>query len=217
MGMGGRLVSCTRFAGPVRCPWRTRLPHPYPRSPTLASSAPGDRVKSAFGVATRALARPLTQPPRRSFGIHRGACPRHRDAPTAERLSRDQSAAGPTFMPGGPEFPACVHGGGDLGQSVRAPRRPEMCWYADSFGTRSMFVNLIGPATRLPLVEHRLSSIPARLAGYASGRVSICFREERAVCLVWFRCAVTDRHGRKGRHAPVPSRVTTGARARAPW
>src|SRR5665811_33667 len=63
----------------------------------------GGRVKSAFGVATRALARPLTRPPRCSFGIYRGACPRHGDAPTAEQLSRDQSAAGPTFMPGGPQ------------------------------------------------------------------------------------------------------------------
>ena len=43
--------------------------------------------RAPFGVATRALSRPLTRPPRRTFGIYRGACLRYGDA-RRQALSR---------------------------------------------------------------------------------------------------------------------------------
>src|SRR5680860_317035 len=72
VGMGGRVMSCTRFAGPVRCRGRPAYSHPYARSPMLESSAPG--------------------PAQVQFRHLSGACPRHGDALHCRAAIRDQSA-----------------------------------------------------------------------------------------------------------------------------
>ena len=70
--------------------WSARLTHrgmPNMLTDARIVYAWATTSRAPFGVATRALSRPLTRPPRRTFGIYRGACLRYGDA-RRQALSR---------------------------------------------------------------------------------------------------------------------------------